>query len=65
MPKLIDANWRTAIDPSTLTLTNALDREHVEGFEKIEIHAPKPVTVFRSSGARNRSTRNRPRSRWA
>jgi ATP-dependent RNA helicase RhlE len=47
------------------TLGNALDREHVEGFEKIEIHAPKPVTVFRSSGARNRSTRNRPRSRWA
>ena len=42
------------------TLGNALDREHVEGFEKIEIHAPKPVTVFRSSGARNR-----PRSRWA
>ena len=47
------------------TLGNSLDREHVEGFEKIEIHAPKPVTVFRSSGARNRSTRNRPRSRWA
>ena len=47
------------------TLGNALDREHVEGFEKIEIHAPKPVTVFRSSGARSRSTRNRPRSRWA
>jgi len=47
------------------TLGNALEREHVEGFEKIEIHAPKPVTVFRSSGARNRSTRNRPRSRWA
>jgi ATP-dependent RNA helicase RhlE len=47
------------------TLGNALDREHVEGFEKVEIHAPKPVTVFRSSGARNRSTRNRPRSRWA
>jgi ATP-dependent RNA helicase RhlE len=47
------------------TLGNSLDREHVEGFEKIEIHAPKPVTVFRSSGARNRSVRNRPRSRWA
>jgi ATP-dependent RNA helicase RhlE len=47
------------------TLGNALDREHVDGFEKIEIHAPKPVTVFRSSGARNRSARNRPRSRWA
>jgi superfamily II DNA/RNA helicase len=47
------------------TLGNALDREHVEGFEKIEILAPKPVTVFRSSGARNRSVRNRPRSRWA
>jgi len=46
-------------------LGDSLDREHVEGFEKIEIHAPKPVTVFRSSGARNRSTRNRPRSRWA
>jgi len=47
------------------TLGNALDREHVDGFEKVEIQAPKPVTVFRSSGARNRSTRNRPRSRWA
>jgi len=47
------------------TLGNALEREHVEGFEKVEIHAAKPVTLFRSAGARGRSTRNRPRSRWA
>ncbi len=47
------------------TLGNELERDHVEGFDKVEITAPKPVTLFRSSVARNRSARNRPRSRWA
>ncbi len=47
------------------TLGNELERDHVEGFDKVEITAPKPVTLFRSSAARNRSVRNRPRSRWA
>ena len=47
------------------TLGSELERQHVEGFEKVEITAPKPVTLFRSSSPRGRSGRNRPRSRWA
>src|SRR5260370_4075318 len=31
------------------TLSNALDREHVEGFQKIVIHAPHPMTAIRAS----------------
>ncbi|MDO8432153.1 MAG: DEAD/DEAH box helicase [Candidatus Binatus sp.] len=62
---LVTPEERVSLARLERTLGNSLDREHVEGFEKLEILAPKPVTVFRSSGARNRSTRNRPRSRWA
>jgi ATP-dependent RNA helicase RhlE len=47
------------------TLGERLDRAHVEGFDKLEIEAAKPVTMFRSSSVRHRSARNRPRSRWA
>jgi ATP-dependent RNA helicase RhlE len=47
------------------TLGGELERDHVEGFDKVEITAPKPVTLFRSTTARGRSQRNRPRSRWA
>ncbi len=46
-------------------LGSELDREHVDGFEKVQIAPAKPVTLFRSAGARFRSARNRPRSRWA
>jgi hypothetical protein len=44
-------------------LGEQLEREHVEGFEKIQIQAPKPVKLFSSSRAG--ISRNRPRSRWA
>ena len=43
-----------------------LEREHVEGFEALEIEASKPAKVFKSfGGGRGRATRNRPRMRWA
>jgi ATP-dependent RNA helicase RhlE len=47
------------------TLGSELERDHVEGFDKLEITAPKPVTLFRSNAGRGSSPRNRPRSRWA
>ncbi|HVN63708.1 MAG TPA: DEAD/DEAH box helicase [Candidatus Binataceae bacterium] len=62
---LVTPEERVTLGRLERLLGNQLDREHVEGFEKIEIAAAKPVTVFRSAGARHRSMRNRPRSRWA
>jgi ATP-dependent RNA helicase RhlE len=62
---LVTPEERVVLARLERTLGNELERDHVEGFDKVEITAPKPVTLFRSSAARNRSARNRPRSRWA
>lgn len=43
-------------------LGKKLERENVAGFEALEIVAPKPVTIFRSSSMRNRPSRNRRRA---
>lgn len=45
-------------------LGEELEREHVEGFEQLEITAPKPVKLFSSSRGRQ-GPRGRTRSRWA
>ncbi|MGH7812501.1 MAG: DEAD/DEAH box helicase [Candidatus Binataceae bacterium] len=62
---LVTPQERVTLGRLERTLGNQLDREHVEGFEKVEISAARPVTVFRTTGGRRRSTHNRPRSRWA
>ncbi|HUO05541.1 MAG TPA: DEAD/DEAH box helicase [Candidatus Binataceae bacterium] len=62
---LVTPDERVSLGKLERTLGNQLDREHVEGFEKVEISGAKPTTVFRTTGARHRSARNRPRSRWA
>ncbi|MGO9603076.1 MAG: DEAD/DEAH box helicase [Candidatus Binataceae bacterium] len=61
---LVTPEERVALARLERTLGGELDREHVEGFDEIEITAPKPVKLFSSGGTRQRSSRNRPRSRW-
>jgi ATP-dependent RNA helicase RhlE len=60
---LVTPEERVALGRIERTLGITLDREMIEGFEQPEITAPKPITVFRSGGAR--APRNRPRVRWA
>jgi ATP-dependent RNA helicase RhlE len=59
---LVTPEERQALGRLERTLGKQLDRETVTGFEALEITAPKPVTIFRST--RN-SKRSRPRARWA
>jgi len=59
---LVTPEERQALGRLERTLGKQLDRETVSGFEALEITAPKPVTIFRST--RN-SKRSRPRARWA
>ncbi|HUY39153.1 MAG TPA: DEAD/DEAH box helicase, partial [Candidatus Binataceae bacterium] len=63
---LVTPEERVTLARLERTLGGELDRAHVEGFDKLEIASAKPVKLFRSAGAgRNRSPRNRTRSRWA
>lgn len=63
---LVTPEERVTLARLERTLGGELDREHVEGFDRLEIAPAKPVKLFRSAGAgRNRSPRNRTRSRWA
>jgi ATP-dependent RNA helicase RhlE len=63
---LVTPEERVTLARLERTLGGELDRAHVEGFNKLEITSAKPVKLFRSAGAgRNRSPRNRTRSRWA
>lgn len=60
---LVTPEERVALGRIERTLGITLDRETIEGFEQPEITAPKPITVFRSGGAR--APRHRPRVKWA
>jgi len=60
---LVTPEERVTLARLERVLGEQLEREHVEGFEKIQIQAPKPVKLFSSSRAG--ISRNRPRSRWA
>ena len=60
---LVTAEERIALGRIERILGITLEREMIEGFEQPEITAPKPVTVFRSGGAR--APRHRPRLKWA
>src|SRR6202035_2813785 len=60
---LVTPEERVALGRIERTLGITLNREMIEGFEQPKITAPKPITVFRSGGAR--APRNRPRVRWA
>jgi len=60
---LVTPEERVTLARLERVLGEQLEREHVEGFEKIHIKAPKPVKLFSSSRAG--VSRNRPRSRWA
>jgi ATP-dependent RNA helicase RhlE len=62
---LVTPEERVTLARLERTLGAELEREHVEGFDKLEIAPAKPVKLFRSGGFRNRSARSRPRSRWA
>jgi ATP-dependent RNA helicase RhlE len=59
---LVTPEERATLGRLERTLGKQLDRETVEGFEALQITAPKPVTIFRSSKS---SRRSRPRARWA
>ena len=61
---LVTPEERVTLARLERTLGEELEREHVEGFEKMEITAPKPVTLFSSNRSRQ-SPRGRTRSRWA
>jgi ATP-dependent RNA helicase RhlE len=61
---LVTPEERVTLARLERTLGEALEREHVEGFEIMEITAPKPVKLFSSNRSRQ-SPRGRTRSRWA
>jgi ATP-dependent RNA helicase RhlE len=62
---LVTPEERVTLSRLERTLGGELDREHVEGFEKVHIAPAKPVKLFQSAARGFRSPRNRPRSRWA
>jgi ATP-dependent RNA helicase RhlE len=62
---LVTPEERVTLSRLERTLGEELDREHVEGFEKVHIAPAKPVKLFQSTSRGFRSPRNRPRSRWA
>jgi superfamily II DNA/RNA helicase len=59
---LVTPEERQSLGQIERTLGKRLERENVAGFAPLEIVAPKPVTIFRSSSMRNRSSRNRRRA---
>ena len=59
---LVTPEERASLGQIERTLGKKLDRESVPGFDAPEITAPKPVTIFRSSRMRSRSSRTRRRA---
>ena len=59
---LVTPEERASLGQIERTLGKKLDRESVPGFEAPQITAPKPVTIFRSSRMRSRSSRTRRRA---
>lgn len=60
---LVTPEERASLGRIERALGVKLEREMVEGFQQPEIAAPKPLTLFRTTGAR--APRVRPRVRWA
>jgi ATP-dependent RNA helicase RhlE len=58
---LVTPEERQSLGQIERILGKKLERENVAGFETLEIVAPKPVKIFRSSSLRNRSSRKRRR----
>lgn len=58
---LVTPQERVALGQIERSLGEEIKRQSLEGFETPEVKAPRPVTLFSSSGARSRS---RVRSRW-
>jgi ATP-dependent RNA helicase RhlE len=56
---LVTPEERALLGQIERALKITLERENVEGFEALEIIAPKPVKVFSSSRMRNRPSRMR------
>lgn len=61
---LVTPEERVGLSRIERTLGKELERHHVEGFDKLEITAAKPVALFRSGVGRKGSPRGRVRSRW-
>ncbi len=59
---LVTPEERASLGQIERILGKKLDRESVPGFDAPEITAPKPVTIFRSSRMRSRSSRTRRRA---
>jgi ATP-dependent RNA helicase RhlE len=62
---LVTPEERVLLGKIERTLGHELERGQVEGFEQLEIIAPAPVKLFRSTALRRPSIRNRTRARWA
>lgn len=58
---LVTPQERVALGQIERSLGEELKRQSLEGFEAPEVKAPRPVTLFSSSGVRSRA---RVRSRW-
>jgi ATP-dependent RNA helicase RhlE len=58
---LVTPQERVALGQIERSLGEELTRQSIEGFEAPEVKAPRPVTLFSSSGVRSRA---RIRSRW-
>ncbi len=58
---LVTPQERVALGQIERSLGEELKRQSLEGFETPEVKAPRPVTLFSSSGVRSRA---RVRSRW-
>ena len=59
---LVTPEERQSLGQIERVLGRKLERENVAGFEALEISAPKPVKIFRSSSMRQRSSRSRRRA---
>jgi len=63
---LVTPDERASLAAIERILGSPLERRGIKGFEAPEISAPKPVSLFRTSGASRRgSTRGRVRQRWS
>jgi ATP-dependent RNA helicase RhlE len=60
---LVTPQERVALGQIERSLGEEIKRQSLEGFDTPEVKAPRPVTLFSSSGGRSRS-RSRSRSRW-
>jgi superfamily II DNA/RNA helicase len=62
---LVTPEERAGLAAIERVLGSPLQRRGIEGFEAPEISAPKPVRLFRTSGAQRLSQRTRVRQRWS